>query len=245
MSTALIATWLLPPLSPLLLMLAGLWLLRFRYRTGCWLIGGGTGLLWLLATPIVGAMLNSMLETPYEDPLLHPADVIVVVGSGSYAAAPEYDGDTVNSATLERLRYAATLNRRSGKPLLVSGGNPRGNTTPEADQMRSVLENEWHIPVKWNETTSDNTFENARDSFVLLRRAGITRIYLVTHAWHMPRARKAFEQAGFTVIPAATHFTTGTGTHVADFLPGADGLLLSTRVTHEILGSLWYRLTSL
>jgi uncharacterized SAM-binding protein YcdF (DUF218 family) len=137
------------------------------------------------------------------------------------------------------------LQRRSGKPLLVSGGNPRGYATSEADQMRAILQNEWNVPVQWSETTSDNTFENARNSYAILEHAGIRRIYLVTHAWHMPRARLAFEQAGFAVIPAATQFTTRNGSHLADFLPSIDGLVLSTRVGYEILGSIWYRLRSL
>jgi uncharacterized SAM-binding protein YcdF (DUF218 family) len=243
--TAFIATWLLPPVSPLLLVLAGLWLLRTNRRAGCWLIAGATGALLLLATPIVGLTLNSSVEAPYADPLLEQADAIVVLGGGSSPAAPEYGGDTVNGTSLERLRYAATLQRRSGKPLLVSGGNPRGNATSEADQMQAILQNEWHVPVKWSETTSGNTLENARNSYAILQRADIRRIYLVTHAWHMPRARQAFEQAGFVVIPAATQFTTRTGSHLADFLPGIDGLALSTRVAYEILGSIWYRLRSL
>ena len=245
MTTALFAACLLPPLAPLLLTLAGLWFLRSRPRLGRGLIGFGTGTLLLLSTPIVGQALNSAVERPYEDPLLRPADAIVVLGGGSYAGAPEYGGDTVSNTTLERLRYAAYLHKRSGKPLLVSGGNPRGMSTSEAHQMRAVLETEWGIPVTWQESTSNNTLENARNSFVLLDRAGIHRIYLVTQAWHMPRARRSFEQAGFAVIPAATLYTAARDWRLLDFLPSADGLFLSTRVAYEILGSVWYRLRSL
>jgi uncharacterized SAM-binding protein YcdF (DUF218 family) len=245
MTTALLAAWLLPPLAPLLPILAGLWLVRTRPRLGRGLIGFGTGALLLLSTPIVGQALNSAVEPSYEDPLLHQADVIVVLGGGSYAGAPEYGGDTVSNTTLERLRYAAYLHKRSGKPLLVSGGNPRGTSTSEADQMRAVLETEWGIPVAWQESTSNNTLENARNSFALLDRAGIRRVYLVTQAWHMRRARRAFEQAGFAVIPAATLYTTAGDSRLVDFLPSADGLCLSTRVAYEILGSVWYRLRSL
>ena len=245
MANMLIAVWLLPPLAPMLLVLAGLWLLRTRPRAGRGLIAVGAGVLLVLATPIVGWTLNAMLEPPYTDSLQHSADAIVVLGGGSYPTAPEYGGDTVNRATLERLRYAAALHRRSAKPLLVSGGNPRGNATAEADQMRSLLENEWRIPVRWSETTSNNTLENARNSYAILQQANISHIYLVTHAWHMPRARQAFEQAGFSVTPAATVFTTEHGSNLADFLPSVDGLLLSARVIHEVLGSLWYRLKSL
>ena len=55
--------------------------------------------------------------------------------------------------------------------------------------MKQVLEREFQVPVTWVEETSRNTLENARGSFQVLGAAGIRRVYLVTHAWHMPRAR--------------------------------------------------------
>jgi uncharacterized SAM-binding protein YcdF (DUF218 family) len=60
-----------------------------------------------------------------------------------------------------------------------------------------------------------------------------------------PYADQLLEHANFAVIPAATQFMTRAGPHLADFLPGIDGLALSTRVAYEILGSIWYRLRSL
>jgi len=244
MSTTLIAAWLLPPLAPVLLVLAGLYLLRAKPRMGRAMIAGGAGLLLVLSIPVVGSMLVSTLEPPYVDPLQRPADAIVVLGGGAYPDAPEYGGDTVGGMSLERLRYAALLHKRSNKPILVSGGNPWHHATPEAAQMRAVLETEWRIPVAWSEDTSDNTLENARNSHAILARAGIQRIYLVTHAWHMPRARRAFESVGFTVIPAPTHYTMQHSLRLADFVPDADGFFLSARFCREVLGSIWYRLRS-
>ena len=245
MSTTLISGWLLPPLAPVLCVLAGLYLLQAKPRMGRALIGGGAGLLLVLSIPVVGSLLVSTLESPFTDPLQNSADAIVVLGGGSYPDAPEYGGDTVSGSSLERLRYAALLYKRSHKPVLVSGGNPRRYATPESAQMRAVLEDEWRIPVQWRDDASDNTWENARNSYALLERAGIRRIYLVTHAWHMPRARAAFESAGFTVIPAPTRFAMRRNLRVEDFVPTAEGFMLSARFCREVLGSIWYRLRSL
>jgi uncharacterized SAM-binding protein YcdF (DUF218 family) len=245
MSTSPFAAWLLPPFAPVLCVLAGLYLLRAKPRTARALIAGGAALLLVLSIPVVGSMLVSTLEPPFSDPLQNPADAIVVLGGGSYADAPEYGGDTVGGSSLERLRYAALLYKRSHKPILVAGGNPRQYATPESAQMRAVLEDEWRIPVQWSDDTSDNTLENARNSYAMLARAGIRRIYLVTHAWHMPRARRAFESAGFTVIPAPTRFALHRSLRLADFVPDAEGFLLSARFCREVLGSIWYRLRSL
>ena len=72
--------------------------------------------------------------------------------------------------------------------------------------------------------------------------AGISRIYLVTHAWHMPRAQAAFEYAGFAVIPAPTGYAVKRNRPPEDFVPSADGFVLSAHFCHEVLGAIWYRL---
>ena len=161
-------------------------------------------------------------ERPFADPLAKSADAIVILGGGSHPASPEYGGDTVNSTTLERLRYGARLYRLTHLPVLVTGGNPRGYAEAEAALMRLVLETEWNMPVRWSDDQSHDTAENARKSFAILKPAGITRIYLVTHAWHMPRAQAAFEYAGFAVIPAATSYTTDDVRSPGDFVPNAN-----------------------
>ena len=74
--------------------------------------------------------------------------------------------------------------------------------------MKAALEKDFQVPVRWVEEASNNTRENAYQSFAMLKKNGITHIMLVTHAWHMPRAAREFEQAGFKVTPAAAAFTT-------------------------------------
>jgi uncharacterized SAM-binding protein YcdF (DUF218 family) len=142
------------------------------------------------------------------------------------------------------VRYAAHLYRALKKPLLVSGGSHRGNPTTEARLMKEVLQAEFQTPVQWSEESSTNTLENARGSFHVLGPVGIKRIYLVTHAWHMPRARYAFERAGFTVIPAATAYasrSTSPGSAL-DFVPSAQALLQTSWFFHEVIGLGWYHL---
>jgi len=170
------------------------------------------------------------------------ADAIVILGGGTYFHAPEYAGqDTIGEATLVRLRYGARLQRETGKPVLVTGGKPLGNNISEAQQMRSSLEQDFQVPVRWIEDTSDNTFENARYSFQTLQKTGIKKIYLVTHAWHMPRAAEVFRRAGFEVVEAPTAFTTRYQTDLFAFLPNAGALHDSKIFIHEIIGLLWYR----
>jgi uncharacterized SAM-binding protein YcdF (DUF218 family) len=242
-----VSAFLLPPLNLLLIALAGLFFVRSRPRLGGILLVGALALLWLCATPYVAGGALRLLENQIKavDPKIQPADAIVVLGGGTYFNAPEYGGiDTVSDESLMRLRYAARLQRETGKPILVTGGKPLGNSTSEAQQMKAVLENEFHVPVQWAEDASDNTLENARYSYQLLQKAGIKRVYLVTHAWHMPRSVMAFQAAGFDVVPAPTAFTTHYQTDLLSFIPKAESLNDSKIFMHELIGLLWYRLKS-
>lgn len=240
--TNLLGAFLLPPLNCLLLAVAGLCLWQKRPRLARGMVGAALLLLWLLSTPLVAEGLLHTLEDQAVEAKTQAADAIVVLGAGTYFNAPEYGGDTVSEGGLVRLRYAATLYRATHKPILVTGGKPLGNALSEAAQMRSVLEQEFNVPVQWTEDASDNTLENARYSYRLLQPLGIKRIYLLSHAWHLPRARRAFEAAGFEVVLTPTAYTTRYQTDVLSCLPSATALRNSQIFMHEMIGLLWYRL---
>lgn len=242
--TNLISAFLLPPLSLLIVGALGLWLWRKRPRIARILLIASIAFLWLLATPFVAESLLQQLEGEPASVDLRQPQAIVILGGGTYFRAPEYGGDTVSSASLERLRYGAKLYRDTASPIMLSGGKPVGNMLSEAQQMKRVLVEEFHIPVMWTEDSSDNTFENATHCRQLLQTGNIKRIALVTHAWHMPRAAAAFKAAGFEVMPAPTAYTTRYETNLLAFIPNAGALSDSKIFIHEVIGIFWYRLKS-
>ena len=236
---------LIPPGFLFIVLAAGLTLRRRLPRTSRGLLIAGTASLYLLSMPLTGSFLLQQWETPHVTaPESAPAQAIVVLGGGRYPVAPEYGGDTVSSATLVRLRYAAQLHRETGLPLLVSGGSPDGSKINEAELMAQALEQSFRVPVRWREGHSANTLENARLSRETLAQENIRRIYLVTQAWHMPRSVLVFERAGFEVIPATTAHATGETAKLTalDFLPNFTGLRDSSIFFHETIGMVWYRL---
>lgn len=240
--TNVTARLVLPPGLFILLALVGLAFARTRARAGATLAFVSLLALYVLCMPVVSTALLQSLEPPYSDPTRDKSGgAIVVLGGGLYAQAPEYEGDTVGRFTLERVRYAALLQRRMAKPILVSGGNPIGAATTEAAQMKNMLK-ELGATVRWAEAASNNTFENARLTQQMLKKDGITSVYLVTHAWHMPRAQLSFERAGLRVIPAPTAYHTRVGLRLLDFIPSAQALGDSYFFFHEVLGTVWYRL---
>jgi len=243
LATNLISSLLLPPLNLILLGFAGFVLLRRRPTLARVLIFVSLVFLGILSMPAVGNRLLAQLE-PY--PALNPAhlpkaDAIVILGAGTYFDAPEYGGDTVDSLALERLRYGARLARLTGLPILVTGGKPAGGK-PQATLMQTSLEQDFHVPARWEESHSNTTWENARNSYALLAPTDIRRIFLVTHAWHLPRAVYSFEKAGFRVIPAGTGFALANKIRVMDFIPQPRGLQASYYAMHEAIGLIWYRL---
>lgn len=214
----------LPPTGPVLLALFGLWLSRRKNRR--WQYGGlllaTISLLALiaLAMPVVGNALMpaSAPQAPISAEALRRAQAIVILGGGSYYAAPEYGGDTVSSSSLVRARYGAKLARETRLPVLVTSGSPYGGRA-EADSMREVLEKEFGVKVRWTETASRDTGENAAMTAPILKANGINRIALVTHASHMPRAAELFRREGIEVLEAPTGFRKPSPSVIEDYLP--------------------------
>jgi len=245
--TNFIAAFLLPPLCFLPSLALAIFYFKRRPRVARVILIGTTALLYLAATPFFVDGALAQLEqhhTALHEPL-PAADVIVILGGGSYFNAPEYGGgNTVSEAALPRVLYGAHLHRATHKPILVTGGAPGGGQSSEAAQMRNVLEQDFLIPVRWLEEHSANTFENARNSYAVLHPLGIHKIYLVTSASHMPRAAQVFTQAGFEVIAAPTAFNTPDIFGVMRFVPRAKTLLASKIFIHELIGLAWYRIKS-
>jgi uncharacterized SAM-binding protein YcdF (DUF218 family) len=234
-------TLIVPPVAPMLAVLAG-WALRHRLRAaGRALIVLGAVVLYVTSTPLgAAALLRSLESDPVLDPTIPKVDALVVLGGDMYDAAPEYDRDTVGPLSLERARYAASLQRRTGLPLLVAGGRLKPDRRPVALSMAEVLTAEFLVPVRWIEPESRDTWENASRAAAMLRPQGVVRILLVTHAWHMRRAKIAFAAAGLEVVPAPTRLTAWPSSLLLALLPNARALPLSAYAIHEWIGVLWY-----
>lgn len=237
-------TLVVPPGCCVVLVVVGALLaLRWR-RVGRAVLAVGAVSLWPFCTPFVGsALLRSLQTAPalsLADP--PPADAIVVLAAGFDRDSPEFGGITVGPLSLQRLRYAARVQHATGRPLLVSGGPIPQVDVTHAVLMQGVLERELDTPVQWLEMHSKDTWQNAEDSAAILREAGIRRIYLVTHAWHMPRARWCFERQGLTVVPAPTAFAAAPEDLLGGLTPRWTALRDSAWAMHEYVGALWYHL---
>jgi len=235
----------LPPTSFLVLAALGWIIGRYRPRIGRPVVISALVLLFVASTPVVGGILIHSLQTAplsQADGTTPRAGAIVILSAGYYRNAPEYGGDTSGPMTMERIRYGAKLYRDLHLPVLVTGGYFHGVTRSLADVMAETLEIEFHVPVRWREDRSLSTFQNAQLTAKMLAAENIDTIYLVTHAWHMPRAVASFEAAGLNVIAAATMFTGPFRPGISDFVPSVGGLYATRLALHEWIGRLWYDL---
>ena len=234
---------LLPPFNLSLLCLIGL----FLSSRGCQM---WSAVIWfsITANIAIGLPLWSYLLgdnenfLAYQTPSFEGADAIVILGGGRRLYAPEYPlGETVSLGTLERLRYGAKIAGETGLPVLVSGGKPSNGLTSgqysEATLMAGVLEDEFSVPVKWLETESEDTLENARFTAPILKSDGVTNTILVTHFSHMGRAKTAFESQELKVIAAAVGWPEpkAEGLAAAHFIPSFAGYIKTRNLIYSWL----------
>lgn len=242
---------LLPPGVIIAVALIG-FLIQIRwFLFGTFVVVLSIAALLVLSLPLTGYQFMQGIESRFPPLRLNAAPeagpaagAIVILGGGRYTDAAEYGGgDTVNRWTLERLRYGVYLHRLTGLPILVSGGATNGAATPEAELMQAALIRDFGVEATWMEDKSANTYENAKYTKAILDNAGIRRVYLVTHAVHMPRAVWAFENAGINTIPAPMGFTTldKEEREMLGYFPSVLGLQLSRTALRELLGLMWYQ----
>jgi uncharacterized SAM-binding protein YcdF (DUF218 family) len=173
---------------------------------------------------------------------------IVILGGGRQKGAldlPEYQYQNLSPQSMERLRAGARLAKVSHLPILLTGGAPdRTNATDlsEAKVMSMVLKQELGLDARWLEEQSNTTQENALQSAKILHQEGIQTVYLITHFWHMPRARVQFEKQGLKVVEVPMGFYQKEQFTPLDFYPGHEGFQRTRWIWHELLGTLWYRL---
>ncbi len=242
---------LLPPVPLLVLILAGARLMLPRRGLGWLCIVVGVVGLWVTSSTGVAqgvsryalhpppAITEQRMQELRADVKAKKPIAIVVLGGGVESYAPEYGVSSLGWRSLERLRYGLWLARETGAPVAFSGGTGREETssTPEARVAATIAANEFKQPIRWIEDASRDTHENALRSVAMLRQSGITRVVLVTHGWHMPRALADFRAAadGSVLVEAAPMgLAKSTASAGIDWMPSINGFTEMRTVLREM-----------
>jgi uncharacterized SAM-binding protein YcdF (DUF218 family) len=228
----------------IMLTLAGI---AFRRR---WLIGLSVTILWLTSTPLVSAPLMRATEgwaQRLPAAAAPSADAIVVLSTGRIVApGPARISEWSDP---DRFFGGVELFRAGKAPLLIFTGawSPWAPDAPLEGDILSAFAKDFGVPTDRIRTTGrvTNTKDEAREVAALLRREPqVKRILLVTSAFHMPRARQAFERAGIAVRPFPVDFrqSEGAGLDITSFVPGAESAAQTQSALRELYGRLFYRL---
>lgn len=241
MSLQSLATALLLP--PLLLALLALAALLLRPRLSRLLVAASMAGLLLLATPFAAGMLRAGLErhlpTSQAAAGGEPRAIVILAAE----AARRADGSVEpGPLTLERLRAGALLARKTGLPVLVTGGPLAPGDPPIAEVMARVMAESFGPSPRWIERGARDTAENARASASLLAGEGITAAYVVTHGWHMARSLEAFGRTSLAPFPSPVRLGRIPDGRAADWIPRPDHLAESWFMIREWVGLVVYRL---
>jgi uncharacterized SAM-binding protein YcdF (DUF218 family) len=235
---------LIPPNLFILLAMIGVALAWRRRRTGLVLATAAVACLYLAATPLAGFYLIRAAEALAGDiagpPSSAPPGAIVVLAGDFRRSNIPGGKDTVGPITLARLAEAASEQRRSGLPILVSGGWVDRSDDSLAGMMTKALQDDFRVPVKWREDRSQTTYQNALYSAAMLRRAGVPAAFVVTNPWHMARTLWSFHAVGYPVVASPTPDGRSLPLSPPAFLPQVPSLLDSYYALHELIGLTWY-----
>jgi len=226
-------------------------LLTQRRRLALWISSVTLTAVLALAILPLGDLLLQPIERAYPaQPPLERVDGIIVFGGGEDARASAYWNQMQLEEGGDRYTAALALARQfPDAKLLFAGGSGalrdlRGTMVSEASIAEQFFLDQGVNPNRLLlEARSRNTAENARLSLELADPNPDETWVLVTSAFHMPRALRSFETAGWTgIVPwpvdyRTSAFADGIGWDLTHNLK-----VLNTAIREQV-GQIAYRLS--
>jgi uncharacterized SAM-binding protein YcdF (DUF218 family) len=235
----------LPPGIFILLLLLGAIFLKKRLKL--FLVSLAI-LLYIFSIEPTKDLLLVPLENAFKIPSINEVktyDAYVVLGGGIYDNAPDIDGIGIpGEDALARIVCAFRLFRLSKKPIIFSGGSI-GERKPESEVAKKLF---LFMGIDENYIVSDNrsmdTFENAAYVKNLADKHKITKIVLITNAYHMKRSKMLFDKHFKEVLPFPTGYKTSRMKYdVFSYLPNAGNIAIISVAIKEYLGIIFYKIT--
>jgi uncharacterized SAM-binding protein YcdF (DUF218 family) len=209
-----------------------------------------TVLVALAILPLGDLLLQPIERTYPVEPALGQVDGIIVLGGGEDARASAFWGQMQLNEGGERYTAALALAKRFPEArLLFTGGSGAlrdlaGAETSEADMAGRFFLDQGVSPERLLlEGQSRNTAENARLSLALAAPAPGETWVLVTSAFHMPRAMRSFEAAGWAgLVPWPVDYRTSAFVDGMGWNLTRNLLVLNTAIREQV-GQIAYRLS--
>ncbi|BDU16079.1 YdcF family protein [Lysobacter auxotrophicus] len=234
---------LLSPMTWALLWMAAAWLTWTRARAWwrAMLVVVGTAIVLLCAPVGANRLIRAVESSVPASARCTAADAAspIVVLAGGLQDEPRAQDDYIalTPSSWRRLRGGVELWRRASPvSMTIAGGGPFAIS--EAAVLGRLAQ-DWGVPAQWlhEETRSTTTWESA----MALRGTLPPRVRVVSSATHLPRARVAFEAAGFTPCMVASDSLYVPMGSVGYFLPQLSAMQKTQIALYEALGVASYR----
>lgn len=244
----LLQSLILPPLNSVFIIVLGFCLVKKYRQTGKIIISLGVLTFYIQSIPFSAYYLTKSIELPpLKDEQMKMVQAIVVLGGGLNGHSYEYPVKAIpNTETLARLNYTAYLARQYPDLPIITSGGYTGTHYTEGKVMRYTLITSYFVtnPISV-EDSSRNTDENAKFVAKMLQAEGITKVAIVSQAYHLRRACMVFRKYGIEPIPASTDYIyyPDAVTPILAFIPTAPAMRYTSRALHEIIGYWFYTLS--
>ena len=152
------------------------------------------GVVCVVALGFLGAPLAQMLLFGLTD-YQRPADAILVFGARAYA-----DG-SASDALGDRILAACTLYQKGLAKTLILSGGPGDGAYTEPDVMKRIAL-DCGVPAEQIvlDPLGVNTQATVENTLDLLERLRVKRVIAVSHFYHLPRIKMAFQRRGVEVL---------------------------------------------
>jgi uncharacterized SAM-binding protein YcdF (DUF218 family) len=212
-------------------------------------------------TIIAAALLYMLSIEPVKDLLLRPLEASVpvptkedikvcqayiILGAGLYDGTPELDlKGSLSADGYPRVLSALRLYHMDPKPIVPTGGKTyqkRSETELTRELLLSMGVAQKDIYLNTPSRDVD-TLGNAWYAKSVLLPVRVTRVVVVTSAYHAKRSQMIFSRFFDQVVIFPTGFKTGSNRYrYGSFLPDANNLLGVGLAVKEYLGLAFYRL---
>jgi len=204
-------------------------------------------LLTLLSLPLVSNQLIKSLERNYSiisPNQLDTADTVVVLSGMLQTIKQDSMIHYEFSEAVDRIFAGINLLKmgKAQKIILTRGKLPWNKGVPEGDYLAEFVQSQGIDP---NRILLTEIVQNTNDEAKAISRMlpKNSEVILVTSAFHMPRAKKVFQNQNLKIIPYAVDFrSSAKDIDVLDFLPQANAFKNSSFYFREIIGRVYYSL---
>ena len=191
-------------------------------------------ILYAISIEPVKDFLIKPLESSFKRPTNLRGNIIVVLGGGIY------DIGELKESSFKRTVKAYILHKRTGAPLVLSGGSVSGKVPESLIMKRLLLELGVEEKAIHADTKSKNTMENALFVREICKKISCSSVILVTSAFHMRRAVRTFSEFGFDVQPYPVDFRYDGDYTIYSYIPKYSVFKDSVAALREYMGILYY-----